>query len=63
VAQFNNQRKAFIADAARRRREQGDEVAAILDRHGANAGPYIRELAKKNDWTTYRNLVAGALSS
>jgi len=63
VAQFNNQRKAFIADAREAAGEQGDEVAAILERHGANAGPFIRELAKKSEWDNVTGmLVAGALS-
>jgi hypothetical protein len=63
VAQFTSQRKSFIADAREAAGEQGDEVAAILDRHGANAAPYIRELAKKHDWDQVTGtMVAGALS-
>ena len=64
VAQYTTQRTNFIADAKEAAGEQGAEVAAILERHGASATPYIRELAKKHEWDQYTaSQVAASVSA
>jgi len=48
-SQFESQRKQYIEEARASLGEHGAEVAALLERHGGNAHPLLKEWAAKHD--------------